>query len=399
MSYKIIFATILLGFSVSIKSSAKISTVTLSDSARVSLLTCSQGDELYSIFGHSGIRVTDPQHGIDWVFNYGTFNFGDPNFYSKFVRGKLDYILSVSNYKNFELTYIYEKRYIYEQELNLNQLEKQLLIDSLQINYLPENRYYSYDFLFDNCATRIRDIFVEAIPASFIFNNDAIEQGKTFRQLLKPYVIEKPWAKLGINLLLGVKADRQAEPWEYMFLPEHMMNAFKHASIRREEDKSVFAKEPIVILVGEKIPKNIFRNSPIFVFSMVLALALLLTFYDIQKRRVSKWFDIMLFTIVGLVGSIIAFQWFGSEHVVMSNNYNLIWAHPLQLIAGILLAFPSAKKIVKYYFGLNFFALLLLLLFWALLPQSLPWATFPLVVTMAIRSMFIFKHLNGLNLN
>jgi len=366
--------------------------VTLTDSAKVSLLTCSQGDELYSIFGHSAIRVKDSSIGVDWVFNYGTFDFSDPNFYPNFVKGKLNYILSVSTYNNFEYTYIIENRYIYEQPINLTQQEKQILLDSLSINYLPQNRYYLYDFLFDNCATRIRNIFVEAIPRTIVFNDSIYSESMNFRQLLMPFVVEKPWAKLGINLLLGVKADRIATPWEYMFLPDYMMEAFQYASFQADTTLYPVAREKVTLLVGKNLPRNAFRNSPLFVFMAVFLIAAGITIWGVRKRKYSRWFDALLFGLVGLLGVVLAFQWFGSDHVVMSNNYNLLWAHPLHLIVAIVLLFKNLAGFLKYYFLINMALLLLLMICWFLLPQTLPFAVFPLVASMAIRSAVVYKH-------
>jgi hypothetical protein len=367
--------------------------VELTDSATVSLITCSQGDELYSIFGHSAIRIFDPLLGVDWVFNYGTFDFSDPNFYPNFVKGKLNYILSVSTYENFEFTYILEERFIYQQVLNLHQHEKQKLLDSLRLNFLPENRYYLYDFLFDNCATRIRDIFVETIPREIEFDYAALGESKSFRQLLMPNVKEKPWAKLGINLLLGVKADRVARPWEYMFLPEHMLTAFENAYYSNENGRIPFASEPEMILQGKVLPVNIFNNAPFFVFMLILLAAVILSFFNIKWQRINWWFDRLLFGLVGVLGIIIAFQWFGSDHAVMANNYNILWANPFHLIIAVLISIKSLGKYLKYYFGFNVVLTLLLMVLWFVLPQTLPLPILPLVGAIALRSAVMYKHL------
>ncbi len=370
---------------------AQLPQVMLTDSAKVSLITCSQGEELYSIFGHSAIRIVDPVVGVDWVFNYGTFDFSDPNFYSNFVKGKLNYILSVSSYQNFKYSYIFEERYIYEQMLNLQQHEKQLLLDSLRINYLPENRYYLYDFLFDNCATRIRDVFVEVIPRKVDFDYNSLKTGLSFRELLMPNVMEKPWAKLGINLLLGVSADRQAEPWEYMFLPEHMQTAFSTASVGVDSLTKPLMQPSVTLLNGTEIPRTRFRESPLMVFIGLLLLVVMLSYFDIKRGRASHWIDTVFFTLVGLLGVVIAFQWFGSNHVVMGNNYNLIWAHPLHLLGVVALLVKRLRLLARYYFGVNALVMVLVMILWFILPQELPFPMFPVVAAMAIRSAIIFK--------
>jgi hypothetical protein len=389
---KVHFTLLLLLFALSSYfSSAQLPAVMLTDSAKVSLITCSQGEELYSIFGHSAIRVKDSTIGVDWVFNYGTFDFSDPKFYPNFVKGKLNYILSVSTYKNFEYTYIFEDRYVYEQILNLQQYEKQLLLDSLRINYLPQYRYYLYDFLFDNCATRIRDIFVETIPRTIEFDSSALKRGMTFRELLMPNVREKPWALLGINLLLGVSADRPAEAWEYMFLPEHMMTAFQHASFKTDSSTTFFAQPPTTLLEGLEIPRNRLRESPLYVFMALFLLTAFLTYKDVKRKRHSLWFDTILFGLVGLLGTVIAFQWFGSDHAVMANNFNIIWANPLHLIAIVMVFIKPLVRISKSYFLASMFLLIMLMIFWFFLPQVLPFSIFPLVASMAVRSVVVYK--------
>ena len=371
--------------------SAQLPDVTLSENANVSLLTCSAGDELYSIFGHSAIRINDPDSGVDWVFNYGVFDFNDPNFYPNFVRGKLNYILAVSSYKNFERGYVFEDRYIYEQVLNLSLTEKQMLLDSLAINYLPENRYYLYDFLFDNCATRIRDIFVEAIPSTLTFDYSELDEGLSFRELLMPNLVGKPWPELGINLLLGVSADKTAQPWEYMFLPEHLQTAFKNVSIARDSLAISLAQPANVLLEGDAVSATKFRHAPLLVFLLLLILSGCFTFVNLRKGRVNNWFDKFLFGVIGLLGIILAFQWFGSDHAVMSNNYNLLWAHPLHFIAAIILSLKGFGKAKRIYFGINLVLMVLLMLFWFILPQNLPFAMLPVVATLAIRSAVIFS--------
>lgn len=393
MKYMRFFSSVLLSVLLLCNTSfSQLPSVMLTDSAKVSMLTCSQGEELYSVFGHSAIRITDPLIGLDWVFNFGTFDFSDPDFYPNFVKGKLNYILSVSNFKSFEYTYKVEKRFIYEQVLNLEQHEKQLLLDSLSQNYLPENRYYLYDFLFDNCATRIRDILVERVPREINFSYIGMSRGMSFRELLMPNVVEKPWAKLGINLLLGVSADRPAEPWEYMFLPEHMMTAFKSATFTTDSTVAHFAKPPVTILEGEGIPTTKFRNSPLLVFILVLLTSVVFSYFDFKRGKVRRWFDFTLFGLIGLLGVVIAFQWFGSDHLVMANNFNLLWAHPLHLIAAISIFIKPFNRIVRYYFAINMVFMLILLIAWFMLPQVLPFPVFPLVAAMALRSAVIYKY-------
>jgi len=180
---------------------------------RISLLTATPGEELYSTFGHSALRVTDSVNHYDIVYNYGTFNFDEPGFYSKFVRGKLNYFLSRDYYESFIYDYFAERRGITEQILNLTCVEKHRVIDLLQNNMMPANRFYKYDFTFDNCTTRLRDLIESASEGKVRFQT-VLSSPKTFRNLIHDYlhINDKYWSKLGIDILLGAKTDAVMTP-------------------------------------------------------------------------------------------------------------------------------------------------------------------------------------------
>jgi hypothetical protein len=362
----------------------------LSGEASISLLTCSPGDELYSVFGHSAIRVKDPLQDLDWVFNYGTFDFSDPDFYVNFVRGRLNYILSVAEYRHFEYEYRMDNRWIWEQELNITQDEKSFLFDSLLINYRPENRYYLYDFFFDNCATRIRDIFTEGLERELLFDYQQLEQGQSFRELLMPYLTEKPWARLGINLALGLPADKLATPWDYMFLPDHMMTVFGSARFNMEVENTLFAPNSEILLQGEDLPAASFRNAPFWVFLLVLLISVIISYGNLTSGRFYWWYDRILFGTTGFLGLLIAFLWFGTDHQVTVWNLNILWANPFHMIIIFFLR-EKYTRLLKYYFAANLLLLIILLFTWPLLPQVLPWVIIPLVLAMIVRSSVILR--------
>ena len=364
---------------------------TLSDEARITLITCSPGDELYSVFGHSAIRVNDPLLELDWVFNYGTFDFSDPNFYANFIKGKLNYILSVADYRNFKFEYMMEERWIWEQELNITSPEKQYLFDSLIINYQPENRYYLYDFFFDNCATRIRDIFVEALDREIIFDYQQLEQDQSFRDLLMPYLKEKPWARLGINLVLGLPADRIATPWDYMFLPDHMMTVFEHARFSSGDEMNDFTPGSKVILEGNDLPRALMPYAPLWVFLLVLLSAIMISHSNLQKKEFTWWYDRILFGTTGLLGLLLIFMWFGTDHQVTAWNMNLLWAHPLHLAIIFFFSERRYYRLLKYYFTANLALMVILVFSWPVMPQALPWMIMPVVMAMIVRSAVILR--------
>ena len=180
------------------------------DSIRISLLTCASGGEIYSLFGHTAIRYENFTRGIDAVFNYGMFNFNTPNFIFRFALGETDYQLGVTDYERFAAEYDYFGRDVWQQTLNLSQEEKTRLVNLLQENYLPENRVYRYNFFYDNCATRPRDLIEKAINGSLEYadNMTDTQTGTTFRDLLHRYTEGHPWSRFGIDLCIGSQADK-----------------------------------------------------------------------------------------------------------------------------------------------------------------------------------------------
>lgn len=201
--------------------------LTLSPETEVSILTCAPGNELYSLFGHTAIRINDPRHQIDRVYNYGTFDFSTPHFYLKYARGLLPYQLTVQKFSHFIYNYQLEERTVYAQTIRLDSLEKQRIFDLLEENLLPQNRYYLYNFLFDNCTTRSRDILLKSLPDSVAWNMPDVN--KNFWNLLDEYLQASPWVQWGIHTILGQRGNRTATTFQYMFLPDYLMYGLKNA--------------------------------------------------------------------------------------------------------------------------------------------------------------------------
>ena len=219
----------------------------LSADAEVSLLTISPGDELYMGFGHSAVRVVDPQNRLDRIYNYGTFSFDEPGFYIKFCRGQLDYQLSAYDYKYAYLMYTREERSMKEQVFRMTPQMKQAVYEALETNHLKENRRYRYDFFFDNCATRIRDIFESALGESFTIY-ESNDRDLTFRNYIDQYLVPMQWADFGIDLVLGAKTDYPASAREAMFLPDYLFEGFDKATIKIDGQNQQFVKEHKQIL-------------------------------------------------------------------------------------------------------------------------------------------------------
>lgn len=341
----------------------------LSEDSKISLMTCGPGAESYSMFGHSALWVFDPIKKIDRIYNYGTFNFEDSHFYYKFTRGIADYMLSLANSASFVREYTIDNRTVEQQILNLTQNEKQKLFKALEENYKPENRFYRYDFLFLNCSSIIRDRVFDVIDDRYAL--DTTDYGQSFRDLLQPY-INNSWIKLGINLLLGVKADKQADNWDRMFLPDHMRDQF---TLAHSADNSL-AQPVKKIFLGTQAPVTYNKtnniDTPFIVFIILLVFTGILTR---KKFALSKWnkpLDSFIFLITGAIGILLTFLWFFSEHEVIHQNINVLWAFPLHILIPIIIWIPSLSKIVAIYSKILFSAIALFMALAILGVQEIP---------------------------
>jgi len=357
----------------------------LSRSAEISLITCSSGDELYSIFGHSAIRVYDDSLRINEVYNYGTFDFDTPGFYLKFANGKLDYMLSAYNFKYFLPSYIRHKRGVTEQVLNLTQNEKQKLYRALEINKLPENKYYRYDFFFDNCATRIRDIVLNSLDGEEVIyeNKDKIDM--TFRNMLHLYLDKQPWTKLEIDLVLGSKIDRKVTEWESAFLPDYLKSYFLHTYVKRNGEIT-----PLVISEREllKFPEDFSANTkitPVFVSWMLFVLFVFSLFYEKRSRKRFLVIERLLLFVTGIIGLVVFYLWFLTEHTATVANYNILWLLPTNLVLLFGLKKLNKKGFFRVLGLLTLISLLIVLAGWKLIPQELPLMAIPVSLILFIR--------------
>ena len=248
----------------------------ISSSTQISLLTCDPGDALYSTFGHSAIRVFDPNQDLDIVYNYGTFDFDEPNFYTKFLRGKLLYKLSRYGYSSFLNEYHREKRAIREQVLELDSLQKISFINALEENYKPENQYYLYDFFFDNCSSRIRDLAENHIPG-FSYSDTNTEE-KTYRQMLDEYLGSKPWSDFGIDLIIGAVADDQADFRSQMFLPDYLHDHLEKGQVNSKNGNSLLITSGYKVLQFENEKNNRPWFTPALLFWIFFLIELVLCY-------------------------------------------------------------------------------------------------------------------------
>lgn len=361
---------------------------------RVSLLTCDEGEELYTAFGHSAIRVTDLQTGQDLVYNYGTFDFNEPFFYIKFIQRTLDYNLSVSSFENFVYYYTYFERNMREQVLDLNPEQTRRFVQFLQINYLPQNRAYRYDFFYDNCATRIRDGLENVLGKQLDWNETPNLPKKTFRNLIDEYVYYLPWSDFGIDLALGAAIDVYASEREKQFLPDYMETAFAGALIVGDGPTRPLVSERSTILEFPPLRTQMDLFNP-YIFWWIFALGvIILTFVGHQKKRLYKEFDIALFIALGLLGLLLFFLWFVTFHSQTKYNWNILWASPTHLVLAWGLSSKTIKPWVKKYLLFVLIATNLAIVFGLVGWQSFHPSITPVLIVILLRSTFLYYNID-----
>ncbi len=368
---------------------------TLAKDAEISIITIGPGKQLYDSFGHNAIRVSDPSNGKDLAFNYGTFDFNTPNFYIKFGQGKLPYALSVSTYDGFLRNYIAEKRWIKQQKLDLTYGEKIAIFEFLLNNAQPSNREYQYDFFLDNCATRIRDVLAVNLGSKLSYQDKQYAPFLySFRELIQQRLHWNSWGSLGIDIALGAVIDRTANPWEHQFLPDYVFESLKSATITRNNKTSaLIKKETTINNPGPRARNTAFLLSPFFVF-LVIALGIVYrTLRDSKQQKRSRWLDTVLFFVTGIVGVLLLVLWLATDHTATINNYNILWAFPVNLIFCTLLSKKTPKKWLSRYLSFLIILLILLVVHWCTGVQVFAGALLPLLIALFIRYVYVIRYL------
>jgi hypothetical protein len=359
----------------------------LSAQARISLLTSSPADdEVYTLYGHTALRVHDPEINLDAVFNYGIFDFSRPHFIYRFAKGETDYMVAAQHFGYYLMEYTERGSEIYEQVLNLLPEEKESLWQALVFNEQPENRVYRYNFFFDNCATR---------PTAMIENNlrgtvsylSPTEQ-PTFRDAINFCTRHHPWLTFGCDLVMGAPTDRVMTLRETFFLPEYLKNAFNKATIER--DGTI---QPLVLKVNvlsEKTrtpePSPPFMTSPLACFTLVFIIIAWLTWLEWRKKTNIGRLDVILFFIAGMAGCILFFLSFISVHPCVFPNISLLWLHPFHLIASLFFSVKKFNKLAFWYHFINFAAIIGMSVIWIFVTQHFNMAFVPLIASLWLRS-------------
>ncbi len=360
----------------------------------VSILTIGPGANLYDKFGHSAFRVHDRSTQIDYVFNYGTYDFNTPNFYTKFARGKLLYSLSVETYDNFYARYVQQNRWVKEQVLNLTPDQEIAMFEYLKNNSLPENRKYKYDFFYDNCATKIRDVLVDVMDENIQYKDSLPFEAKTFRELIQQNVHYNSWGSLGMDVGIGAVTDVTATAWEHQFLPDYVYEAAKIATVTKEGQESALVKtENFLFENSPEEEQHPFLGSPLFVFGIIGLVILLITYRDYRNQTRSRFLDSLIFLITGFVGVVLLLLWLATDHTATANNYNMLWAFPFSVIFTFAIGRKSPKRWLRKYIVFLLLLMALIALHSMTGVQGFAIGFIPLFIALTVRYLYVIRFL------
>ncbi|WP_408038102.1 lipoprotein N-acyltransferase Lnb domain-containing protein [Tenacibaculum amylolyticum] len=364
--------------------------IQLSVYSEISIITSGPGDNLYERFGHTAIRVKDPVLNLDVLYNYGIFDFNDPNFYTNFIKGYMNYKLARYPFHYALKSANQDERWVKQQVLNLTPKEKNEFFYFLENNAKPKNAGYLYDPFFDNCATRPRDIIVEVLKGRFILKEDFISKPKSLRTLMNEKIHTNSWGSFGINIALGNRLDKIATAQEYLYLPEYLFSALETSKIKRNNTEvNAISKTSILLDFKPKLSKAD-SLSPFLVFTILLIIVLIITYSNYKKGKRSRILDFFILFSTGLLGILILFLWFFTNHSTAPKNFNFLWGFAPNLIIAFLIVRNKVGKWIKYYIGLLLLFLILIPFIHVLGVQKFTFPIIPLVLLLLVRYLFLY---------
>lgn len=303
------------------------------DSVRISLLTCDPIQKVYALYGHTALRVENPSTGLDLVVNYGVFSFDKPFFVLRFMFGLTDYEMGIEPFTDFRDKYAYYSCAVRQQVLNLTAAEKQAVLHAMDENYLPENRVYRYNYFYDNCTTRARDMIVGHVQGRVVYAGQSQAAQPSYRAMIHTYNEEHPWARMGNDMLLGIGADKPTDATQAQFLPDNLRKDFDHAAIVDERGQS----RPLVVETFWALPKVVvpvesdFPLTPTQCALILAAIVVLSTIWESRKRANWWLLDLLLLLADGVCGLILLAMVF-SEHPTVKLNLQILVLNPLSLV-------------------------------------------------------------------
>lgn len=351
--FTLLFLSSFIGFSQSLP---------LSKDAKISVLTCGLGNETYSYFGHTAIRVSDPANNIDIVYNYGAFDFRTPNFVAKFAKGDLQYFIITHPFPDFITEYTEEKRSVYEQELQIPLASKQLLFDNLNKALFSEERYYTYKFIDRNCTSMVVEVINKSLNGNVITKKGDTET--SYRSILFPYFNGHFYDQLGTSIIFGTKVDQSGTQ---IFLPFELKDSLEKTKF---QNQSLVSPSRTLIEFAKETPKSWWNN----IYSYIIILLLVV----FAKNRI---LDKIYLTILGLMGVFFVVMGFYSFHQELAMNYNVLLFSPLLLFV-VLFSILKSKKWTYRFSLIHFVFLLVYFLF--LINKAHFFIMLPLIITSGV---------------
>lgn len=350
---------------------------TASDLPRFSVLTCTPGSQIYELEGHTALRMRFPD-GRDYTANWGVFNFNEPNFVYRFVKGETDYIMAIEPTTQFLNRYEYDKRGVIQQDLILSEQESAALLSLIEQNALPQNRVYRYNYVKDNCATRPLSLIEKAISDTLTFNVSG--SFSSFRNAMKTYHHEYPWYQFGIDLALGSGIDHPLTIREEAFAPVRLHQLLTNAT---RSNGSPIVRDAETLVQGSTGPAHPtpFLLRPGFICWTIFTVTLLSCLAAMGRKRAPVVLTSVLYTIFGLLGLITTFLIFVSTHEATSPNWLYLWINPAPLAIVALMLIKKTEKLAFLLQIINFVAVFLLLIIAAAGVQKLNSAFYPLIIS------------------
>ena len=361
------------------------------ESAYVSLLTCSPGDEVYAYFGHTALRYCNPDKKMDLVFNYGVFDFSEPGFVAKFVLGQTDYMLGVIDYPYFIQEYAMRGSGVVEQVLAFDSLQCERLFSLLRDNYRPANRVYRYNYFYNNCTTKARDIIEEALADAGGIEYRGCDATPTFRETVHRFTAVSPWYTFGIDLLLGSEADDAPGARVLQFIPSTLMRDFSAAVVPVAADSLI----PLVTQTNnlfepvDEAGESLSLFTPNLLFALILLLVAMLTYVGYRKGRLFWAVDAVLLLLQGVAGALVTFMVLFSVHPTVGSNLLVLLLNPLPLVLLPIFIYNAIKKRKQNIMWMQTIMVAQFLVLSPFIPQYIPTAIYMFAVTLLIRSLYI----------
>lgn len=362
------------------------------DRRKVSLLTCSPGEQVYELFGHTAIRITDPAKGVDVVFNYGLFSFDTPNFVWRFVCGETDYLLGCTDFQYFIAEYGVRGSGVTEQVLALDSVQKNRIIEALATNALPKNRVYRYSFLFNNCTTKARDKIIDAVGGIVNYAASSVGDTLTFRDIIHRHTVDNPWYQFGMDLLLGAPADEIAGRSGAQFAPFILLQEFADATVADGDSIKRLVESQNELLLPQQRESKRNNLTPFNVSLLLLLFTFMVMLCERRSKRTFWLWDMLLMLLQALSGSILLFMVLFSQHPAVDCNWLLLWLNPLPFVLLPILLYCITKGLSMAFMWIQVAMPVLFIALSPILPQSFPTPIYICAVTVIIRSLFyIYK--------